>query len=84
MQIKVMIFGQLTDIIDSNVLTLTDIADTKSLLNELDSQYPALNQAKYIIAVDKQTVTENTIHCITETLYTENHAFYCTYIIYNI
>ena len=61
MQIKVMIFGQLTDIIKSNTLTLTGTADTKDLMDELKKQYPALSQAKYILAVDKQTVTENTI-----------------------
>ena len=61
MQIKVMIFGQLTDIIKSNTLTLTGTTDTKGLVDELKKQYPALSQAKYILAVDKQTVTENTI-----------------------
>lgn len=55
-----MIFGQLTDIVNSNMITLADIADTNNLVNELKRQYPLLNQAKYIIAVDKQTVTENT------------------------
>jgi molybdopterin synthase sulfur carrier subunit len=61
MQVKVMIFGQLTDIIKSSTLTLVDTADTKSLLDELKNQFPALDHAKYILAVDKQTVTENTI-----------------------
>jgi len=61
MQVKVMIFGQLTDIIRSNTLTLTGTTDTKGLVDELKKQYPALSQAKYILAVDKQTVTENTI-----------------------
>jgi len=61
MQVKVMIFGQLTDIIKSNTLTLTGTTDTKALVDELKKQYPALTQAKYILAVDKQTVTENTI-----------------------
>ena len=56
-----MIFGQLTDIIKSNTLTLTDTIDTKGLVDELKKQYPALSQAKYLLAVDKQTVTENTI-----------------------
>ncbi len=61
MQVKVKIFGQLTDIIKSNTLTLTGTTDTKGLVDELKKQYPALSQAKYILAVDKQTVTENTI-----------------------
>jgi molybdopterin synthase sulfur carrier subunit len=61
MQVKVKIFGRLTDIIKSNTLTLTGTTDTKGLVDELKKQYPALSQAKYILAVDKQTVTENTI-----------------------
>ena len=56
-----MIFGQLTDIIKSSTLTLIDTTDTKNLVGELKKQFPALDQAKYILAVDKQTVTENTI-----------------------
>lgn len=60
MKIQVMIFGQLTDIVNGNTLTLSGIADTDNLVKELNKQYPALAQVKYIIAVDKQTVTTNT------------------------
>jgi molybdopterin synthase sulfur carrier subunit len=61
MQIRIMIFGQLTDIINSSTLTLTDIADTNSLENELNKLYPALAASKYIMAVNKQTVITNTV-----------------------
>ena len=61
MQIRIMIFGQLTDIINSNTLTLTDIADTNSLVNELNKLYPALAASKYIMAVNKETVIANTV-----------------------
>jgi len=61
MQIRIMIFGQLTDIINSSTLTLADIADTNSLVNELNKLYPALADSKYIMAVNKQTVIANTI-----------------------
>ncbi len=60
MQIQVMIFGQLTDIINNNTLTVTGIADTNSLVSELNKRYPAFADAKYIMAVNKQTVTANT------------------------
>ena len=57
-----MIFGQLTDIINSNELTLnTGIVDTNSLVSELNKRYPALAGTKYIMAVNKQTVRANTI-----------------------
>ncbi len=61
MQIKIMVFGQLTDVINSSEITLNGNADTDSLLCELKKLYPALADAKYMIAVDKQTITENTI-----------------------
>ncbi len=56
-----MVFGQLTDIVNSNELILTGIRDTDSLLAELNNRYPALATAKYMMAVDKQKVTGNTI-----------------------
>ena len=56
-----MIFGQLTDIVKSKMLMLTGTADTRGLVEELKRQFPALGQAKFILAVDKQTITENTI-----------------------
>lgn len=61
MLIRIIIFGQLTEIIKSSEFTLTGIADTNSLANELNKLYPALADAKYMIAVDKQTITGNTI-----------------------
>lgn len=60
MQIQIMIFGQLTDIINNNTLTVTGIADTNSLVTELNKRYPALADTKYMMAVNKQTVTANT------------------------
>ena len=56
-----MIFGQLTDIIKDNELTLTGIVDTNGLVSELNKRYPSLAGTKYMMAVNKQTVTANTI-----------------------
>ena len=61
MPIRIMIFGQLTDIISSNELTLSGIADTNSLVNELNKLYPSLAGARYMMAVNKQTITTNTV-----------------------
>ncbi|MEP7372925.1 MAG: MoaD/ThiS family protein [Chitinophagaceae bacterium] len=61
MPIRIMIFGQLTDILNSHELTLTDIADTDALVSELNKRYPSLAGARYMMAVNKQTVTANTI-----------------------
>ena len=61
MQVRIMIFGQLTDIINTSTLTLTDIADTNGLVYELNKLYPALAGSNYIMAVNKQTIAANTI-----------------------
>ena len=61
MQVRIMIFGQLTDIINTSTLTLTDIADTNGLVNGLNKLYPALAGSNYIMAVNKQTIAANTI-----------------------
>jgi len=61
MPIRIMIFGQLTDIIAGNELLLSDIADTDSLVSELNRRYPVLTGSRYMIAVNKQTITANTV-----------------------
>ena len=58
MQINLIIFGQLCEILDKN-LVLNNIADTNDLTRVLHEKYPALKNSKYIIAVDKKVVTEN-------------------------
>jgi len=56
----IILFGRLVDIAGSSVL-VGDVADTDSLINALHNTYPALAQAKYVIAVDKQVITSNTL-----------------------
>ena len=60
MSLKIILFGKLADI-TGNSLTVNNVADTDSLVNELRKNYPALAGMKYIIAVDKQVIIENTI-----------------------
>jgi len=59
MTVNIIIFGRLTDIAGSS-LALENIADTNSLVNELHILYPALADAKYVVAVDKKVANENT------------------------
>ena len=56
-----MIFGQLSDIVNSHELTLTGISDTNSLVSELNNRYPLLAGSRYVMAVNKQTITANTV-----------------------
>ncbi|HET9746742.1 MAG TPA: MoaD/ThiS family protein [Chitinophagaceae bacterium] len=58
MNLKVIMFGRLADIA-GNALSVS-AADTDSLIKTLHKDYPALASTKYLIAVDKQIITENT------------------------
>jgi molybdopterin converting factor small subunit len=59
MSVKIILFGKLADIAGNSV-SLDDVADTDSLVIALHKNYPALANAKYVIAVDKQIIKENT------------------------
>jgi len=60
MSIKIILFGKLADIAGNSV-SVTNIADTDRLVDALHKDYPALANTKYVIAVDKQVIKENTI-----------------------
>lgn len=60
MQINIILFGQLTDITGNASIILEGVADTNSLRATLQEAYPALINSKYIIAVDKKVIAENT------------------------
>ncbi len=61
MPIDILIFGQLTDITGTNRLSLPGVADTSSLIDELNRKYPGLKDVKYRIAVDKKIITDNIV-----------------------
>ena len=60
MSIKIILFGKLADIADNSV-SVTNVADTDRLVDALHKDYPALANTKYVIAVDKQVIKENTV-----------------------
>lgn len=59
MRIKIILFGKLADIAGGSVL-VDNVADTDSLINALHKDHPGLANTKYVIAVDKQLINENT------------------------
>ena len=60
MSVKILLFGKLADITGGSV-SIDNVADTDSLVNSLSKQYPELATTKYVIAVDKQVIKENTV-----------------------
>ena len=60
MGLNIILFGRLVDIAGSSIF-VNGVADTDSLVKALHNTYPALAEAKYVIAVDKRVVTSNTL-----------------------
>lgn len=60
MRVKVLIFGQLTDITLESEIYLNEVSDRDELVNKLVQLYPALADSKYAIAVDRKVTTQNT------------------------
>ena len=60
MSVKIILFGKLAEIAGNSV-SVNNVADTDSLVDSLNKRYPELATTKYVIAVDKQVITENTV-----------------------
>jgi len=61
MAVNIIIFGQLTDITGDQNLIVSDVNDTDQLITKLNKMFPAIAGAKFVIAVNKQVISENTI-----------------------
>lgn len=59
MSIQVLFFGKLVEIAGASSV-VHNAKTTNELLDQLRLQYPPLAAEKYIVAVDKKTITENT------------------------
>ena len=59
MRVEVLFFGKLVEIAGAS-LVLEQVTTTDELLQQLRLQYPLLAAEKYIVAVDKKTITGNT------------------------
>ncbi|HEY1009004.1 MAG: MoaD/ThiS family protein [Daejeonella sp.] len=60
MQVKVLIFGQLTDITGLSELLVTDVSTSNELIESLTGKYPELATAKYVVALDKKVISQET------------------------
>jgi len=59
MSVKIILFGKLAEIAGNSV-SVEEVADTDSLVEALHKEFPAFANTKYLIAVDKQVIKENT------------------------
>ncbi len=59
MKVEILLFGQLTDLLKTGSISVDPVHDTDELNRQLQERYPALQSVSYIMAVDKQTVTNN-------------------------
>ena len=60
MSVKIILFGKLAEIAGASV-SVNNVADTDSLIDALLKDHPEFAKTKYVIAVDKQLVKENTV-----------------------
>jgi molybdopterin converting factor small subunit len=61
MAVNIIIFGQLTDITGEQNLVVSDVRDTDQLIAKLNTMFPAMSGSKYVLAVDKRVISDNTI-----------------------
>ena len=61
MEIKVLAFGKITDIIGVSELKLQNIHSSDELINLLKTQYPKLKETKFVIALDKKIISETVL-----------------------
>lgn len=61
MTVNILFFGQLTDITGTVSVTMDGINDTAMLTETLAKIYPGLVGSKYVLAINNEQVTENTI-----------------------
>lgn len=61
MEITILAFGQIEDIIQKGKTTFFDVSDTESLKNKLATLYPEIDSIPYRIAVNKNIVNGNHI-----------------------
>jgi Molybdopterin converting factor, small subunit len=58
--INVLFFGMIRDITGSNRMEMPEAGDTNELISNLNSMFPSLTGAKYIVAVDRDIIQNNT------------------------
>ena len=61
MNINILVFGQLYDIIHQVELHISDVKDSRELIQKLDKMFPKLAEVKYALAINKKIIHKNTL-----------------------
>jgi sulfur-carrier protein len=56
MEINILAFGQIEEIIGSNHITLSEVSDTEALKIKLSKDFPEINTIPYSISVNKNII----------------------------
>lgn len=60
MSIKLILFGQLAEVTGKQHMQIDEIQDTDSLIHKLKTDFPKLQNFKFLISVDRKIIKENT------------------------
>lgn len=60
MGLKILFFGQLTDIVQKNEIYTEYFKDISELKNYLEKEFPKLKNAEYSISLNRIIINENT------------------------
>jgi sulfur-carrier protein len=59
--LSILFFGQLAELTGTNKIAVPAAKDTDALMQQLFRQYPSLQQASFVVAVDREIIKENTV-----------------------
>lgn len=59
MEVTVVLYGQLVDIMGSASLKINDVQDTDTLIQKLQLMQPALENLPYAVAVNRKVIQKN-------------------------
>lgn len=60
MEVTVIFYGQLVDVMGSSSLKIIDAEDTNIMIEKLKLIQPSLKNLPYVVAVNKKIILENT------------------------
>ncbi len=59
MELEILTFGQISDIIGKSTFKISYINNTQDLIENLTNEFPELKNTRYIVAVNKHIVHQN-------------------------